>query len=188
MDSDIIKINCYSRGEVTDETKNILQDFVKYYDGYNVSASVPHDIFVDFTIVDTRVIVNLTDDKRRKDIDVCLVGYCDVASSKDFCAEVKSLVSQFKRKYPNAPIIVVGGYDLTYEPKSVKRAELAGEKMMNRKLGDKLAREAGAVKYVELSIKNGRGYKIVFDEIAIAAIGKFNDDKEQQKKHKCVAF
>ena len=58
---------------------------------------------------------------------------------------------------------------------------------MDREIGDKLARELGAVKYIECSEETGRAAKTLTDEIAFAGIGKMkNDEKRRNKRKRCV--
>ena len=52
---------------------------------------------------------------------------------------------------------------------------------MNRKMGDKLAREIGAVKYVEYNKETVRGYKILYDEIAHTYFAKLKDELEAKQ-------
>ena len=49
--------------------------------------------------------------------------------------------------------------------------------MMTRKIGNKLAQELGAVKYVEYSDETEQGAKILINETAFACIGEIKDEK-----------
>ena len=88
----------------------------------------------------------------------------------DYCGYARPLF----RKHSTAPIIIVCfDAERKYRPGLMKEAELNGNKMVNQEIGDKLARELGAVKYIECSDETGRGAKILLiDEIAFAGIGK----------------
>jgi len=55
----------------------------------------------------------------------------------------------------------------------------------NKAKGDKLVREIGAVKYIEYSSISGRGYKILFDEMYFAYLGKLKDDEKSRKRKRC---
>ena len=90
--------------------------------------------------------------------------------------------SKYARRilFPTVPIIAVCNHaDRKYRPDKMKENELEGRVMMSREIGDKLARELGAVKYIQYSEETGRGTKILIDEIAFAGIGKINDDEKQ---------
>jgi len=57
--------------------------------------------------------------------------------------------------------------------------------MINKKMGDELARELGAVKYLEFFKEDfGRRDIIVLDEVAFAGLGKIKDEKEKQERTK----
>ena len=90
--------------------------------------------------------------------------------------------------HTTVPIIIVCSHaECKYEPDEMKKAELEGDEIMDREIGDKLARELGAVKYIEYSLETGRGAKILIDEIAFAGIGKMKDDEKRRNKQKrCV--
>ena len=48
-------------------------------------------------------------------------------------------------------------------------------------MGDQLARDIGAVKYVEYSLKSGREYKILIDEIVFAHFSKLKDQEHRER-------
>ena len=52
---------------------------------------------------------------------------------------------------------------------------------MNRKIGDGLVRDVGAVKYVKYSRTSRGGLKIVIDEIVFAYFSKLKDKEEQER-------
>jgi len=111
--------------------------------------------------------------------DVCLLG-CFVDSDKDRIDMVKQYAVACKQRSLTSPVLMVGNVTSKCLPKRVKNAELAGRKMVNRKIGDKLAQELGAIKYIEYSWRNGRGHKILLDEITFAHFSKLEDIIEQQ--------
>ena len=57
--------------------------------------------------------------------------------------------------------------------------------MKFRKMGYKLAREPGAVKYIKYLDETGREAKILIDKIAFAGFGNAKDEKKQHKIAKC---
>ena len=56
--------------------------------------------------------------------------------------------------------------------------------MFTTKMGNQLARDIGAVKYIECSAESGRCLKIVLDEIAFTYFAKLKDVEEQQERMK----
>jgi len=67
----------------------------------------------------------------------------------------------------------------------VQKAELRGEKIINQQIGNELANETGAVKFIDYSPDSGRGVKILMDEIAYAGLSKIKDEKEAKRSKKC---
>jgi len=102
-------------------------------------------------------------------VDVCLIGHGWRPLSKDFCENVKSSLSKCPQKpFPFVPVFIAYNVDEKFNPEILRDAELAGERLMNRKIGNQLANDVGAVKYIEFSAKSGRGVKTMLDEIALA--------------------
>ena len=64
----------------------------------------------------------------------------------DFIDQVKSTANEYKSERPTVPIIVAGDNRFKNFAKEKGKAELEGWKFINRKMGDKLAREVGANK------------------------------------------
>ena len=137
---------------------------------------------VDFKINKTNIRMNMT--KKWKDkCDVCVIGewvHCD-----HFTDDVKLEAFKSKQLHPTVPIILVGNVEKKNDLKSLKYADLAGWKVINKTLGDNLAREVGAVKYNEISWKNGRGVKDFIDEIGFAGLGKLEQNKERLENEYC---
>mmetsp|Transcript_2058 Transcript_2058/g.7403 ORF Transcript_2058/g.7403 Transcript_2058/m.7403 type:complete len:121 (-) Transcript_2058:159-521(-) len=71
---------------------------------------------------------------------------------------------------PDTPIVLCGTkVDLRDDPRSIAELEQNGQQPISIKMGDKKAKEIGAVAYCECSAKTGQGLKDVFDE-AIKAV------------------
>ena len=115
--------------------------------------------------------------------DVCIVGWF-VSVAGHNIDEIKRQVSKCKQYHAEAPIIVVEDATMKNSSQHLKLIERAGQKAMNRKIGDELVRDIGAVKYVEYSRKSGRGLKIIIDEIVFAYFSKqkVEEDRERIKK------
>ena len=181
MDCDVVEINCMCISVISDK----LYDHLSNLDGYKWTR---HDdgLIVEFKIGDENIRINFTN-KFIENIHVYVIE-CSMVRSKyfsDWCREYAQLVFSL---HPTVPIIIVCYYaEWKYRPGKMKEAELDGDELKDREIGDKLARELGAVKYIEYSKETGRGAKILIDEIAFAGIGKMKDDEERRNKRKrCV--
>ena len=178
MDCDVVEINC--------KCSSIFYSFCRHlsnFDGYKWTWH-DDDLIVEFKIGGENIRINFTD-HFEENIHVGVIG-CSMDRSKDFSDDCREYAGLFFLRHPTAPtIIVCFDAEWKYRPDDMKRAELEGDKLMNRKIGDKLARELGAVKYIEHSEKTGRGAKILIDEIAFAGIGKMKDDEKRRNKRKC---
>ena len=173
MDSDVVEINCRCLYVMFDSLRLHLPNFDKCK-----CTERGDGLIVEFKIGGDNIRINLTDDFK-ENIDVGVIGSLMNRLSwfSDLCESAQTL---FREDHPTAPM-------RKYRPGKMKEAELNGDKMMNREIGDKLARELGAVKYIEYSYKTGRRVKILLDEIAFAGIGKMKDDEKRSNKRKsCV--
>ena len=113
--------------------------------------------------------------KWRNDSDVCVIDQF-VSPSRDFIKIAKDRVRAYQKVCPTSSIILVGNHDRWKgELERMKKAELKGDKLMNRKIGNQLANEIGAVKYLEYSCENGRGVETLFDEIALAHLERLKE-------------
>ena len=77
---------------------------------------------------------------------------------------------------------MVGNIEEKHKLGNVRNAENLGEKRFNQEMGNKLAREIGAVKYIECSWQSGRGCKILIDEIVTAYLEKRKTDAIKKRK------
>ena len=93
---------------------------------------------------------------------------------------VKEVWMPYIRKYnPNSAILLAGTKsDLKYDPKVSKKHSLLGRKIVTSEMGEKLAKEIGAVKYIECLAKSNKGIKILFEEIAYAGLDKLRSKPE----------
>ena len=179
MDSEFLKINCLCFYVIFDLLHHHLSNFDEYK-----CIRLGDGLIVDLNIDGKNIRINLTN-RWMKNIDVCLVG-CWMNPSNEFSYAVSKDAQYYWKYFPTVPIIIVCGHaEWKYDPGEMKKAELKDDKMMSREIGDKLARELGAVKYIEYSNKTGRGVKILIDEIAFAGIGKINNDEKRRNIEKC---
>ena len=187
MDCDVVEINCQC-GFVIYES---LHFRLSKFDGYELTELVD-GLIVEFKLGDETIRINFRDDFQ-ENIHVYVIG-STMNRSKKFSnwyfsrRDIRKYAGLFFSRTPTVPIIIICFDDeRKYDPGEMKEAELKGDKMMDREIGDKLARELGAVKYIEYSYKTGRGVKILIDEIAFAGIGKMKDDEKRRNKRKrCI--
>ena len=181
MDCDVVEINC----KCFYNLYNLLYYRLSNFDEYKWTR---HDggLIVEFKIGDENIRINFTIGFK-ENIHVGLITWFMGRSKKfsDMCRESTPL---FSSRHPTVPIIIVcSNAERKYRSGEMKEAELEGDKLMDREIGDKLARELGAVKYIEYSEETGRGAKILIDEIAFAGIGKIKDDEKRRNKRKrCI--
>ena len=181
MDCDVVEINCKCSFVIYYSLHLRLSNF----DGYKCTK---HDggLIVEFKIGGENIRINL---KRafEENIHVGVIGWI-MYRSKEFSFLCREDARSFFSEHPTVPIInVCPDAEKKYRSGEMKEAELEGDEMLDREIGDKLARELGAVKYIEYSFETGRGVKILFDEIAFAGIGKMKDDEKRHNKRKrCV--
>ncbi|KAI8809731.1 rho family small GTP binding protein cdc42 [Cladochytrium replicatum] len=84
---------------------------------------------------------------------------------------------------PGVPCIVVGTQmDLREDNATIEKLAKARQKPVSPDMGERLAKEVGAVKYLECSALTQRGLKNVFDEAIIAAL----EPPQPKKQRKCV--
>ena len=190
MDCDVVEINCNCSFVAAYELLGIhLSNVVGYQiihmDGYKWTRH-DDDLVVEFKIGGENIRINFTN-HFIENIHVGLTG-CFMVRSKVFNDRCRNYARWVSSRHPTVPIIIACSYaEWKYFPGGMKEAELEGDEIMNREIGNKLARELGAVKYIEYSDETGRGAKILFDEIAFAGIGKIRDDKKRRNKRKrCV--
>jgi len=83
-------------------------------------------------------------------------------------------------------IIVGTQIDLRDDPTLMEKLARQKQKPVEFMQGDKLARELGAVKYVECSALTQKGLKNVFDEAIVAALEPpINDPRGKKKARSC---
>jgi len=176
-----VNIKCYHDYE--DIAVKLKEIDINGYDitvGLNNNNGMILDANVQFTIDNVDVTLRISPNRNEDDVDVCWIDQW--VQSTNFVEYTKREASYCRRKWPSAYIIIESDISDKYFPKYIQHTELRGYKMMNRKMGDKLAREMGAVKYMELSSKNQQTYKKYFDEIAFTYLTKLKDEKEERER------
>ena len=182
---DLITITCLGFNFFTFPSCNILSELNQ--NGYMVRKTFsrgkydPNNILIDF-VLDGRNVRILKTSEYRSDVDVCILNgwLLGFPLSLD---DIKRRVSYCQDAHPTAPIIIFGHWGHSKHDIALQgHYESTQNRPINRKSGDEFAREVGAVKYVECSHKTGRGYKILFDEIAFAYFSKLKDEEEKAKE------
>ena len=75
MDSELVTIKCFDEDEVDDGMESFLKHLLKpYHNQYKIKIVQPHNIFLEFTIGDVNVELNLTN-KLEDNVDVCLISF-----------------------------------------------------------------------------------------------------------------
>ena len=181
MDCDVVEINCKCFSVIS----GLLHRHLSNFDEYKCTRHDDDGLMVEFKIGGENIRINFTDEYI-ENIHVGLIGLF-MYRLKWFNDECRKNARLFFSLYPTVPFIIVCNNAQWKCPGKIKEAELEGDEIMNREIGDKLARELGAVKYIEYSEETGRGVKILFDEIAFAGIGKMKDDEKRRNKRKrCI--
>jgi cell division control protein 42 len=84
---------------------------------------------------------------------------------------------------PGVPCLIVGTQaDLRTDQSTIDKLSKQRQKPITTEQGEKLAKELGAVKYVECSALTQKGLKDVFDEAIVAAL----EPPVTKKKAKCL--
>ena len=98
--------------------------------------------------------------------DVFLVCF-SVASHTSFENVKEKWFPEVHRHCPGVPRLIVGTQiDLRDDPYIIEKLHRQKQKLVTPELGECLARELSAVKYVECSALTQRGVKNVFDEVS----------------------
>jgi Ras-related C3 botulinum toxin substrate 1 len=116
--------------------------------------------------------------------DVFLVCFNTISPSSFQNVKTK-WVPEVKHHCPDSKILLIGTkIDLREDADALTRLNERGLKPITAEEGNKLAKEIGAVCYVECSALTQKGLKTVFDE-AIKCI-LFPDDKGGKKRSGCI--
>ncbi|KAJ3415874.1 Rho GTPase [Chytridiales sp. JEL 0842] len=102
--------------------------------------------------------------------DVFLVCF-SVVSPSSFENVKEKWFPEVRHHCPGVPCIIVGTQvDLREDPATIEKIARNRQKPITSDQGERLARELGAVKYLECSALTQKGLKNVFDEAIIAAL------------------
>ncbi|GAB1517047.1 GTPase Cdc42 [Rhizoctonia solani] len=114
--------------------------------------------------------------------DVFLVCF-SVTSPASFENVKEKWFPEVHHHCPGVPCLIVGTQvDLRDDPAVIEKLSRQKQRPVPLEAGERLARELGAVKYVECSALTQKGLKNVFDEAIVAAL----EPPVVKKKNKCV--
>ncbi|AFR98774.1 cell division control protein 42 [Cryptococcus neoformans C23] len=114
--------------------------------------------------------------------DVFLVCF-SVTSPASFENVREKWFPEIAHHCPGVPALIVGTQvDLRDDPAQMEKLGRQKMKPITQDMGERLARELGAVKYVECSALTQRGLKNVFDEAIVAALEPPMATKKKSKK------
>ncbi|CAE6377665.1 unnamed protein product [Rhizoctonia solani] len=114
--------------------------------------------------------------------DVFLVCF-SVTSPASFENVKEKWFPEVHHHCPGVPCLIVGTQvDLRDDPAVIEKLSRQKQRPVPLEAGERLARELGAVKYVECSALTQKGLKNVFDEAIVAAL----EPPVVKKKSKCV--
>ena len=153
------------------------------------------------TAIDEKNILIKIEQHYENEVDV---GLLEV--NPHFCINEGNWVSEevikWKKENPKTPLILYGNeYSRSIDPAKGKKSmpiinrfeelqENREEQFIQQHLSgfsltqtrvNQLVQKLGAVKYVGVSSKSGRGIKILLDEIAYAGLGKLKDKEKREK-------
>jgi len=116
--------------------------------------------------------------------DVFLVCF-SVTSPASFENVREKWFPEVRHHCPGVPSLIVGTQtDLRNDPTSVEKLARQRQRPIPPEAGERMARERGAVKYVECSALTQKGLKNVFDEAIVAAL----EPPASKKKSKCLVL
>jgi len=96
-------------------------------------------------------------------------------------------IPELKHHAPNVPYILVGTkLDLREDRETIERLKERKQSPINYNQGLQMAKEIGAVKYLECSALTQRGLKNVFDEAIRAVLYPNATTSGHKKKKKCL--
>jgi len=112
--------------------------------------------------------------------DVFLVCFSVISSSSYENVKTK-WVPEIQHHAPNVPILLVGTKsDLRKDENTIKQLNSRQQTMVTVEAGQKMAKEIGAVNFLECSALTQEGLKQVFDEAIRAAMSKPTGKKKKQ--------
>merc|ERR1711931_1787 len=111
--------------------------------------------------------------------DVFLVCF-SVISSASFENVKSKWVPEIQHHAPNVPLLLIGTKaDLRKDEPTLSTLSARGSKIIELGAAEQMAKEVGAIKYLECSALTQEGLKQVFDDAIRAAITK--DDKKKRR-------
>ena len=186
-------IKCVLVGDVAaDKTRMLIsyvsgktEYYVPVFDNYYVTGLVDGEPYT-LELFDT---AGLEDYDRLRPLqypqtDIFLICF-SVVSPYSYENVTAKWVPEITHHCPGVPFLLVGTkVDLRDDPEVVERLAENRLKPISRDMGEKLAREVKAVKYVECSVRRQWQVKDVFDEAICAALE--HAPTAESKSRKCL--
>jgi len=92
-------------------------------------------------------------------------------------------LKEIKAHSPNTPYFLIGSQiDLREDEKTLSHLASRKERIITTKEGGKLAKEIGAVRYLEISAKQEKNYRDVFDIVVRFVINEYKQKKQEGKQ------
>lgn len=96
-------------------------------------------------------------------------------------------VAEVRHHNPQTPILLVGTkLDLREDHTTIEKLKEKKQEPVSYPKGLTLAKEIGAVKYLECSALTQKGVKNVFDDAIRAVLNPAPKDEKKQRKGRCV--
>ena len=185
MNAEIIKIECSYMGCLL---PRCLPDHEQFEElGYNVLWP-SHEEIVEFTLGGREINIHFEAGWGDDHTNVYLISWEILETN--FIDQVETIANKYKSERSTVPIIVAGDNHFKNHAKAMGEAELEGRKFINQKMGDKLAREVGANKYVDFQWKAGGDSKYYLTKLRTRILQswkmKKNDDWKMNWEQKNV--
>jgi GTPase SAR1 family protein len=117
--------------------------------------------------------------------DVFLVCF-SVTSPASFENVKEKWFPEVHHHCPGVPCLIVGTQvDLRDDPQVMEKLSRQKQRPVSSEAGERLARELGAVKYVECSALTQKGLKNVFDEVSICRTSSRTSRPNWGAGHRC---
>ena len=125
-----------------------------------------------------------SEDESYKEANVILMVFS--VDEFDSFDRVREFLPAVKEEFPSTPLFLVGtDIDQRYHVKTSHKLLLSHEAdPIKPSMGHKLAREIGAIQYLEYCWKSSRGIYNVFHEVVYAAIHYKKQTKQRKKERK----
>lgn len=120
------------------------------------------------------------------DLLVLCFSVCDLESYETLPTKWKTMIDFYCK---DTPIVLIGcKTDLRHDAEEIKNLAEMGQSMISREMGEKMAKEIGALKYFECSAKNNEGGEIMLDFYYKWVYGNNVDGESEETEKKKKGF